>query len=390
VKIRAHSFRPATRPALIIPIVLAITLITALCSSSPASADDGPGAGPDYSGAGFLVVPSTPAQDPFVTTVPAGLGTCVNLRLSVGLTSGQPTDSILAGTLCTPSAWAGGPRTVDVLVHGAMYNRRYWDWPVQPEQYSYVRRDLAAGRAAFFYDRFGAGASSLVFGPDLTFAADTYGLHEVVAWAHSKFDQVDVVAHSLGSAVAAQEAGLFPHDPDRLVLTGLTHGHGLAFLLLPASIWTATLDPQFASMYSLLDGLYMTTIPGRRAGMFYSADADKSVIAYDEAHKDVMTTAEAAGAILQLTLIPPLNVSDLITAPVLMIDGRQDAAFCGVDVDCRTDAALRAHEAPYFAGSSGFTAETVPDTGHDLALHPSAGTSFAMISSWITSTPAAS
>ena len=317
----------------------------------------------------------------FSTTVPASSGTCTEVRLPVAFAAGRPKDAILAGTLCRPVQWAAGPRTVDVLVHGGMYNRQYWDWPVRPEVYSYARRTVQAGRAAFYYDRFGAGTSTRPPGPQASFANDVYGLHQVVSWLKETYPRVNSIGHSLGSVVVMKEAGQF-QDPDRVVLTGLTHGHGLGFLLLPTTIYTALLDPQFADV-QLLDGAYLTTLPGKRKELFYSASAEPDVIAWDEAHKDVMTASQASPAIYQLTLPPLLNWSNQITAPVLMVVGQQDAPFCNVDVSCAGDLMLTAAELPYFTGASSFTARTVPDTGHDLPLHPSAGTSFAMIDSWL-------
>lgn len=326
---------------------------------------------------------TTTAAAGYVATVPARAGTCTEIHLPVAFSAGRPEDAVLSGTLCTPERWAAGPRSVDVLVHGGMYNRQYWDWPVQPETYSYARRTVRAGRAAFFYDRFGAGRSTRPPGPQASFENDVYGLHQVIGWLQGSYPQVNAIGHSLGSVVVLQEAGKF-NDVDRVVVTGLTHGHGLGFLLLPATIYTALLDPQFADV-SLLDGDYLTTLPGRRSGLFYSASADPEVIAWDEAHKDVMTATQASQAITQLTLPPLLNWANRITAPVLLVNGQLDAPFCNVDVSCRTDAVLTAAEEPYFTRARSFTARTVPDTGHDLPLHPSAAVSFSAIDDWLAS-----
>jgi pimeloyl-ACP methyl ester carboxylesterase len=134
-----------------------------------------------------------------------------------------------------------------------------------------------------------------------------------------------------------------------------------------------------------LDGAYITTLPGKRRDLFYSRSAEPAVIAWDEAHKDVMTGSQASLAITQLTLPPLLNWSSRITSPVLMVNGQQDAPFCNVDVSCLNDLVLTMAEKPYFAGARSFGAKVIPDTGHDLPLHPSAGVSFAAINSWLTS-----
>ena len=318
----------------------------------------------------------------FTPTVPASQASCTEVDRTVALLPDLPQTATVAGTLCLPTQWAPGPHAVDVLVHGAMYNRQYWDWPVHPETYSYVRKTVQAGRAAFYYDGLGAGASSHPVGIRATFNSDVYALHQIVQWLRSGYPTVNVVGHSLGSVVVTAEAGSY-NDEDHVVLTGLTHGQGIGFLTLPADIYTALLDPQFSGMITLLDGGYLTTLPGRRAPLFYSASADPAVVAYDEAHKDVMTASQASEAIASLVVPAGLNISNQITVPVLLVDGQEDAAFCNVDVSCASDAVLQSEEAPYFTGAASFTARTIPNTGHDLPLHPSAAVSFAVINDWL-------
>ena len=332
-------------------------------------------------GAGQAASIST-ASSVIPSTVPASMATCTPVERTVALVPELPKTATISGTLCLPTQWAPGPQVVDVLVHGGMYNRQYWDWPVQPETYSYVRRTVAAGRAAFFYDGLGSGVSSHPNGPRASFNSDVYALHQIVSWLRAGYPAVNVIGHSLGSAIVIQESGQY-NDADHVVLTGLTHGHGLGFITLPTAIYTALLDPQFSSMFSVLDGGYLTTIPGRRAALFYSASADPSVIAYDEAHKDVMTGSQTAQAITALTIPAGLNLSNQITEPVLMVDGQEDAPFCNIDVSCASDAVLQSREAPYFTGAQSFTARTIPNTGHDLPLHPSAELSFDVINEWL-------
>jgi pimeloyl-ACP methyl ester carboxylesterase len=331
-----------------------------------------------------LVSTAPPAQAGAGATVTGA--TCTEVRLAVAMSEGGPVDATLVGNLCRPRS--GVVTTVDVLVHGGMYNREYWNWPVDPQVYSFVQRTVNAGRAAFFYDRFGVGQSTRpVNGRDADFQADVFGLHQVVGSLRGSYREVNVVGHSLGSVVAIDEAGRW-NDADRLVVTGLTHGQGLGYLTLPARIWTAFLDPLFADAIDLSDGGYVTTRPGQRRPLFYSDSADPDVIAYDEAHKDVMTLSQAEQAIVALTLPALLNRSRKVTRPVLLVNGVLDAPFCGVDVPCTSDGVLRAYEAPYYTGAPSFTVRVVPDTGHDLPLHPSAATSFGYIDTWLRTTPA--
>ncbi len=107
---------------------------------------------------------------------PAGApdGTCQRVSLPVALGAGQPADQTASATYCTPLDWAAGPQEVDVMTPGATYNRAYWNWPVDPARYSYLDKTLAAGRAAFDYDRIGTGASSHPLSTDLTIDSEAH------------------------------------------------------------------------------------------------------------------------------------------------------------------------------------------------------------------------
>ncbi|WP_344657348.1 alpha/beta hydrolase [Catenulispora subtropica] len=316
---------------------------------------------------GVAAVPARAAEDK----------TCTDVRLPVALAPGSPRTEVVDGTLCLPAA---GTTQVDVLIHGAGYNRTYWDWPVAPDTYSYVDKTLAAGRATFAYDRVGAGASSHPLSVLLTPQADAYVLHQVVVALRQRgFATVDAVGHSFGSIVAVQEAAAF-HDTDRLVVTGLLHDEKA--VAPPASIfYPARNDPQFAGRG--LDPGYVTTEPGTRGPAFFSASADPQVIAYDEAHKDTASATDLAIGLPASQLPPVLNAAAGVTEPVLVLDGRRDGLFCGSTVDCADVAGVAANERSFYTSAPSVDVVLVPETGHSVALHPSAGESFGMIDTWI-------
>lgn len=303
---------------------------------------------------------------------------CVDVRLPVALTPGLPRTEAIDGTLCVPAG--GTPDRIDVLVHGASYNRSYWDWPVSPSTYSYVDRTLAAGRATFAYDRLGAGTSTHPSSVLLTPQSDAYVLHQVVGKMRERgFAAVDAVGHSFGSIVAVDEAARF-HDTDRLVVTGLLHQEKT--VTPPASIfYPAQDDPQFAGQN--LDQGYVTTRPQTRGPAFYSATADPAVIAYDEAHKDTVSSSDLAIGLPASQLPPSLNAAAGVTEPVLVLDGGQDALFCGSSVDCSDLDGVAANERSFYASAPSVDVVLVPGTGHSVALHPSAALSFAAIDAWI-------
>lgn len=309
-------------------------------------------------------------------------GTCQDITIPVALSAGQPADKHVAGTLCTPDTWAQGGHQLDVLVHGATYNRAYWDWPVNTAQYSYVESALQQGRATFAYDRLGAGQSSRPPAVFISNAVDAHALHQVIQALQGDYDAVTVVGHSLGSLVAVEEASTY-QDVDKLVITGLLHAQGSDFVNVIGGSYPAALDPQFFG--KILDPAYLTTVPNTRGQRFYNGTADPAVIAYDEAHKDVVPATQIADVFSLLSFLapPPINNASQIHVPVLVAVGEDDTLVCGLLVDCSSPADVHANEAAYYTSVPSLTTEVVPNTGHNLTLHPSAGTSFATINDWI-------
>ncbi|NND54525.1 MAG: hypothetical protein HKN56_06100, partial [Gammaproteobacteria bacterium] len=82
---------------------------------------------------------------------------CEQKRISVQLFPDAFRNYDLVGQLC----WTGElqNKTLQVLVSGAGYGAAYWDFPHEPDTYSYARTALRAGDAVFNFDRLGMGLS---------------------------------------------------------------------------------------------------------------------------------------------------------------------------------------------------------------------------------------
>jgi pimeloyl-ACP methyl ester carboxylesterase len=307
------------------------------------------------------------------------------VSLPVSLSVGQPANLTVIGTFCQPANWSE-PHMLDVLTPGGTYNADYWDWQYdQPDLYSFVHKILGAGRATFAYDRIGTGKSSHPLSAQVTVQAEAYVLHQIVQWAHQHTGQVNAYGHSFGSMITDEEAGTY-HDVDRIIITGMLHLPNVGPNLPGAvgSLYPAALDSQFVNKG--LDLGYLTTRPARRGQLFYNlATADPSVITHDEAHKDIVSVGGIASLPTTYGVPAPLNASNRITAPVLLVVGQQDGAFCLLPsaLYCTNKTALRAFEAPYYTAAQSLDAAVIPNTGHDLTLHPSANTSFQVIDQWV-------
>ena len=280
------------------------------------------------------------------------------------------------GQLCLPP---GGSSRVQLLVHGATYDSRYWDEPVG-DQFSYVRRAVADGWATLAIDRVGYGSSTREPSVLLTALTQALTVHQVVSWLRGSFGTVLLVGHSVGSAVALIETSWY-NDASALALTALTHRlspEGLASALA-FDVRPVTVDPgPLASEY---DPGYLTTVPGRRAALFYGPHPDPAMLAYDEATKGVVSATEMADAIaLGFTLPTSLGVQ----VPVYLVDGGLDALFCGdlLGGSCSSAAALDGEERPYFANAPSFTAAVLPDAGHDLNFEGSASVYEDALNAW--------
>jgi pimeloyl-ACP methyl ester carboxylesterase len=311
-------------------------------------------------------------------------GTCQSFNVPVALADGQPLQYTIYGELCNPAGRSG--HTVQLLVPGATYGHVYWDFPYEPQTYSYVRALNEAGYSTFNIDRIGTGQSSH---PDLsvvkvTMDIEAYVLHEIVQDLRSgsigdqQFDRVLLVGHSLGSGVVWIEAGTY-HDVDGVIVTGLAHHFNSPKLAdVFSTLYPAMFDPRFSG-----DGYgaeYVTTKPETRASDFYYLPgADPNVIATDEATKETAADGEAR----TFGSVEADGISAQITVPVLLILGQQDSIFCGSQAtDCSSADSVLQAEVPYYSPQAQLQAVVIPNVGHDLNLQEDAAIWFEAAIAW--------
>lgn len=307
---------------------------------------------------------------------------CEELAFSVALTPGEATIYRIVGTLCRrPGADA---QTLQLLLHGATYDRTYWDFPFQPARYSYARYAHAAGFATLAIDRIGAGTSDKPPAEQVTTAANAFTVHQIVSSLRAgttrdasgravRFDRILLVGHSFGSYIAWLEAGIYG-DVDGLIASGASHvvdAPGEA--VIASSIYPAQFDPRFAAA-GLPEG-YLTTIPSTRAQAFYYVPgADPTVIALDEATKDLITTGLLFDRTAGYGLTPNIRV------PVLGVVGDFDTLSC-LGSSCSASGSF-AREGDNYAPEACFTPVVLPRTGHDLNLHRSAPAWASLAQAW--------
>jgi len=312
---------------------------------------------------------------------------CADSFLPVSLAPGQPADQQAHVRLCLPAG--ASPDTVQLLVHGCLYNGGYWDYPDPTggtDRYSYVSHALGARYATLAVDMLGTGRSSHPPSSQATVDAGVWVIHQVAQALRGgvagpagpvRFRRVIEVSWSFGTFFSWLEVSRY-HDVDAAIFTGATHhlAVGLPLLADALSLYPAGQDPQFAG---LADPGYLTTRPGTRQDIFYRpGPADPAVVAYDEAHKDLMTDAEVSGFPAALT--EPLD----IRVPVLLVLGSADPLFCGAAAtDCSSAAALVAGERPMLGPEvGGVTGYLLAGSGHALDLMRNATDWFAVAQDW--------
>ena len=306
---------------------------------------------------------------------------CEEVSFSVNLSASDATAYTVVGDLC--SRGSIHHKTIQITLHGATYSHLYWDFPFQPETYSYMRRATAAGYAVLNLDRIGIGQSDHPAADGVTIAANGYVVHQIVqalrggnlvipSFGRVSAERVALVGHSLGSVISMQEAGTYG-DVDGVVLTGVSHNVTPALGAILSSLYPANLDPHFAGR-SIPDG-YLTSLPGLR-NIFYQAPFyDPLVVAIDDQTKETVTVAELN------TAVPALSLSSAIHVPVLVVVGDFDAAFCTAP-SCTASGSL-ASEPGFYPTDACAEAVAIPDTGHDLNLHYSAPLAYTTILSWM-------
>ncbi|HSW65770.1 MAG TPA: alpha/beta fold hydrolase [Bacillota bacterium] len=307
---------------------------------------------------------------------------CRAITAQVRLSPLNPAAYQLYGELCGRGALAG--KTVQVLVPGFTYSHDYWDFPTQPDIYSYVRHAASEGYATFNIDRIGTGASAHPLSALVTFDAHIYVLHQVVQGLRSgstsgtAFPKVVTVGHSAGAGVVLAEASIHK-DTDAVIITGLLHLPNPTGTGLFTSLYPAVLDARFAG--AGLDPGYLTTMPHTRASDFYNtAAADPAIIAEDELLKDTGSSAELATS--DWVFAP--TVSWQINVPVLLLMGQNDNSFCNpsLGLSCANSQAIMAREASYYNAQACLEAYVQPLSGHVINLHLNAPSGFTAASDW--------
>ncbi|MEZ5565202.1 MAG: alpha/beta fold hydrolase [Gammaproteobacteria bacterium] len=284
----------------------------------------------------------------------------------------------VVGELCALGVSRG--KTLQILLSGSGYGPVYWDFPYEPDTYSYNRAALRAGYATFNFYRLGMGESDRPLGLLLNVDNQAYVLEQVVDTLRHEhgFGKVVMVAHSFGSVIAIAHGLTWPASVDGIVLTGFAHNTNPGFVTaMRTGVDIAAIKGPFAG--HIIDPTYMISKPGTRHQLFYNeANTDPTVIEVDEMNRQTTALGEVLSSAKYFG-----PQSKALTANVLQILGEDDFVVCGGALDCHDHDRTIAHEQAFFPAAASYEMVMLEHTGHDAALHRDAPTTTALILDWI-------
>ncbi|WP_101759038.1 alpha/beta hydrolase [Oceanicoccus sp. KOV_DT_Chl] len=319
-----------------------------------------------------VVVPSETSQAISVTSQ------CETIQLSMPLSAQGRINFDIEGELCWQGSLVG--KTLQILISGAGYGPVYWNFPYQPETYSYQRAALTKGYATFNYYRTGIGASDHPPAWLVTVEAHAYVLEQLIQYfSESKgMGRVVTVGHSLGSVIALAHAIKRPRQIDGLVLTGFLHNSNPEFnQIMRQSTGLAMFSEGFAG--KIIDPLYMLSNNGMREQVFYyTGNYDPAVAAVDELNRQTLTVTEILSMLKYFG-----DRSTQLKLPVLIVVGEKDFVVCGGALPCENPSYVANYEKQFFHPQSDVTTMLVKNTGHNINLHFSAPESFTQILTWM-------
>ena len=303
---------------------------------------------------------------------------CQPQTIAVKLTEEAWFTHAVVGTLCSMGALDG--KTLAVTVSGAGYGALYWDFPYQPDTYSFARAALKRGYATFNFDRLGMGQSDRPFG--LSLGVDNQAnvlaqLIESLKAAHN-FAAIVTLGHSFGSTISLAHALRYPQNVDGIVLTGFVHNSNPGFgLAMRDGVNLAAFNGPYAG--SIFDPTYVISKANSRIDIFYTREnIDPVVVEIDELNPQTTTIGEVISMPTYFK-----EQSKALTVPAFTLIGEDDFVVCGGAVECTDHEAIIAWESAFFPPAACHEITVLDDTNHNANLHLNAPDNFRLMLDWV-------
>ncbi|KAK0109580.1 hypothetical protein ONS95_002265 [Cadophora gregata] len=276
----------------------------------------------------------------------------------------------IAGSYCEPRSGPGS--TLLIATHGGSLDRSYWDSDYQPANYSFVDFAVAKGYSVLFYDRVGAGQSTIISGYDAQFSIHIAVLDSLVRYARagsipraarrsSQYvpKKIVLVGHSMGSIASNALVAAKPDVVDGVVLSGWGYNSGMANVFgLVAATSQLKIANKISRRWKAYDNAYATFVD-----IFSYINIFYKIPNYDLTAVQYSFDRSWPIAILEFFSIGTLNFSSPgVKAPVLFINGEYDYVMCGGYCPGVVEPAARS----FFPASVGYQSYIQPNTGHIL------------------------
>ncbi|CRK42927.1 hypothetical protein BN1708_008918 [Verticillium longisporum] len=277
-------------------------------------------------------------------------------------------DYEMSARICDPPPGVERKDTLQLLMHGATFNKHMWDFPYKPETHSWVRYMANSGYTTLAIDYIGCGNSSH---PDGLFDVQTelfvQTTHQIVQSIRTEnllgqsFSKISLVGFSIGAIVASAVADKFPEDADSLVLLGITWDREWLYPAFLAGLQTtaSVVDP---ARWGDRDPFYQTqpTLQARRVACFFG-DFEEEAALTDFETRDLDSLGMAITFSFHLVEAPKYE------GHVFLGIGDHDSTFCP----------RKCGSQPYgvydqFPLASEHVVKVYKDTGHALLYHRTA------------------
>lgn len=275
----------------------------------------------------------------------------------------------MSSRLCEPTRDNAHSDTLQLLIHGASFNKNMWESQYEPETYNWVQRMNREGYYTLAVDLIGNGNSTfpdgLLEAQTQTYVETTHDLIGQIrngAIGGKKWKKIVLVGFSIGAIVANSVAQQYPEDLDGIVFHGISWDPSwiypafLSGLQAPAQ----QIDPE---KWGHIQPYYQTqsSREGRKVACFAGA-YDEEILEYDWNTRDFDSLGAAMTFVYHLVDAPQYK------GPVFLGIGDRDSTFCGGEFCGSQPYALY----DKFPQAMDHVIKVYPETGHLILFHHSA------------------
>jgi pimeloyl-ACP methyl ester carboxylesterase len=290
---------------------------------------------------------------------------------------------------------------LQVATHGVAFDKRYWDAPINPSEYSYVENAMNAGYSILTYDRLGTGNSSK---PDayntvsatlelehLRIISEMAKSGELIKKVPSSdidtsqsFSKVIHVGHSFGSILSLSLLATYPDASDGAVITGMIINNESTQLKLTTfgPEYPRTNDPQLYADFG--SGYFIQNSRVTLQSGFFSTRENKTtgVGGFTPEALEYGFSVRQPSAVSDWTTPALLKIYPALefAGPVQFVNAEFDYVVCGGDCKGTYDEDMIKMLYPKAMDVDFYVQE---GTGHGLTLHKRADVGYKVSLDWL-------